>query len=69
MCDDAYIKDAFFDQLNRTVTKKYTLDKYYSAYGVSGYYQINAYSGLNTSAPAEVYTSDYKQTSWYKATK
>lgn len=69
MCDDEYIKDAFFDQLNRTVTKKYTLDKYYSAYGVSGYYQINAYSGLNTSAPAEVYTNDYKQTSWYKATK
>ena len=35
--------------------KKYTLDKYYSAYGVSGKYEITSYSGLNTSAPATVY--------------
>ena len=68
VCDDTNVKKAFIDQLNRTVIKKYTLDKYYSAYGVRGEYSIKSYSGLSTSAPAEVYTSFYKQTSWYKAT-
>ena len=68
VCDDDALKSSFSDQLNRTVVKRYTLDKYYSAYGVYGKYNITSYSGLNTSAPAEVYRSDYKQTAWYKAT-
>ena len=68
MCDDEELKSLFTDQLNRTVVKRYTLDRYYSAYGVYGKYNITSYSGLNTSAPAEVYRNDYKQTAWYKAT-
>ena len=68
MCDDEELKSAFTDQLDRTVEVRYTLNKFYSAYGKSGKYDITSYSGLNTSAPAIVYTSDYSQTSWYKAT-
>lgn len=68
VCGNAQLKTSFQQQLDRTVVKKYTLDKYYSAYGVSGKYEITSYSGLNTSAPATVYVNDYKQTSWYKAT-
>lgn len=68
MSDDEALKTAFTEQLNRTVVKRYTLDKYYSAYGFSGKYDITSYSGLNTSAPSRVYVDDYKQTAWYKAT-
>lgn len=68
MCDAASLKADFNRQMAKTVIHKYTLDKYYSAYGVSGKYSITNYSGLNTSAPATVYVDDYKQTSWYKAT-
>lgn len=68
MCKDTESRKAFSRQLANTIPCKYTLDKYYSAYGVSGKYSITSYSGINTSAPAEVYTDDYKQTSWYKAT-
>lgn len=71
MCADASVASAFRQQLNRTVVSKYTLDKFYSNYGVvSGQYSIdtNVYSGLTTSAPSEVYTEDWKQTAWYKAT-
>ena len=68
MCDDEALKASFTEQLNRTVVKRYTLDTYYSAYGISGRYPITSYSGLNTSAPSTVYVDDYKQTAWYKAT-
>lgn len=68
MCGNTQLKASFQQQLDRTVVKKYTLDKYYSAYGVSGKYEITSYSGLNTSAPATVYVDNYKQTAWYKAT-
>ena len=68
MCDNEALKGAFAEQLNRTILKRYTLDKYYSAYGISGKYSITSYSGINTSAPAVVYVNDYKQTAWYKAT-
>ena len=68
MCNDNSLKANFNRQLSKTVIHKYTLDKFYSAYGVSGKYDIKSYSGINTSAPATVYIDDYKQTSWYKAT-
>ncbi|MBR5864024.1 MAG: hypothetical protein IKY76_05630 [Alistipes sp.] len=68
MCDDEALKASFTEQLDRTVVKRYTLDTYYSAYGISGRYPITSYSGLNTSAPSTVYVDDYKQTAWYKAT-
>lgn len=68
MCEDNANKSDFISQLDRTVATRYTLNKFYSAYGKSGTYIITSYSGLNTSAPALVYTSDYKQTAWYKAT-
>ena len=65
---DAELKAAFDEQMRRTVVKAYTLSKYYSAYGNRGYYNIDSYSGLNTSAPASVYQSHYIKTAWYKAT-
>lgn len=68
MCDDAKLKSDFNSQLAKTIVNKYTLDSYYSAYGISGKYSITNYSGLNTSAPATVYVNEYKQTAWYKAT-
>ena len=70
-CGDNSAAMAFRQQLNRTIKSKYTLDKFYSNYGyTSGYHLIDTdvYTGLTTSAPSEVYTSDYKQTAWYRAT-
>lgn len=70
-CGDEALKADFKAQLDKTVVKRYTLNKFYSAYGsFGGTYKIDvdAYSGLNTSAPAEVYQHYYTQTDWYKAT-
>ncbi|MBR5138066.1 MAG: hypothetical protein IKV12_00780 [Alistipes sp.] len=69
MCDNAQAKKEFDEQLARTVISKYTLDGFYSMYGKSGVYDINAFSGVNTSAPSSLYRSAYQQTAWYKATK
>jgi hypothetical protein len=70
LCGDEELKSDFKRQLNKTVIKKYTLDKFYTAYGSFGTYDIDldAYSGLNTSAPSEKYQDYYKETAWYKAT-
>ena len=71
ICADETVKESFRQQLERTVITKYTLDKFYSAYGTYGRQysiDVDAYSGLNTSAPAEVYVDYYKTTDWYKAT-
>lgn len=70
-CGDEELKADFKTQLDRTVIKRYTLNKFYSAYGSFGTtYNIDvaAYSGINTSAPAQVYQYYYEQTDWYRAT-
>ena len=70
-CGDEELKADFKTQLDRTVIKRYTLNKFYSAYGSFGTtYDIDvaAYSGINTSAPSQVYQYYYEQTDWYRAT-
>ena len=67
-CDDESVKAAFNEQLNRAVVSKYTLDEFFSTYGITGRYKIKVFTGMNTSAPSALYRSAYKQTAWYKAT-
>lgn len=69
-CSDETLKAAFKEQMNRSVPYKYTLDAFWSNYGVPGRYNINTetYSGLSTSAPAEIYRYEYGLTQWYEAT-
>ncbi len=69
-CADAAVANAFKAQLDKTVTSRYHTDQFYSAYGSNNkyYHDINYYSGITTSAMVEHYTTDWKQTSWYKAT-
>lgn len=69
MCDDEQAKKAFYEQLDRTVISKYSLDKFYSSYGIRGVYDIKAFTGISTSAPSRLYRSAYQQTAWYEATK
>jgi hypothetical protein len=61
--------DIFNVQLEKTIIAKYTLDTFYSAYGTFGTYDIDieAYSGVTTLAPSEVFTDYWKQSNWYKA--
>ena len=70
MCDNQQVRDAFNRQLALTVIHKYTLASFLSDYGNRGIYpvDINAYSGISTSAPSTIYRNEYKQTAWYKAT-
>lgn len=69
-CGDAALKASFDEQLARCVPVKYTLPSFWSNYGTAGNYPIDtdAYSGLSTSAPAEIYRYEYTLTDWYKAT-
>lgn len=67
-CDDEAAKNAFNEQLNRTVKSKYTLDKFLSMYGTTGKYDIKVFTGMNTSAPSALYRDSYEQTAWHKAT-
>lgn len=67
-CGDTALKASFAEQMERCVPYKYTLSSFWSNYGVPGNYPIDSYSGLSTSAPAEVYRYEYGLTQWYKAT-
>lgn len=70
LCGDEKLKADFIAQINRAVIKRYTLKKFYTAYGSFGTYDIDldAYFGLNTSAPSEMYQDYYQETAWYQAT-
>lgn len=70
VANDPDDKDAFINQLNKTIPHKYTLSEYYSAWGTAGRYMIdiNSYHGLTTSYPSAAYRDAYYQTEWYKAT-
>ena len=59
----------FNTQFDKAVIAKYTLDSFYSAYGTYGTYPINveAYSGVTTSAPSEVLNAQWIETEWYKS--
>ena len=69
-CDDNAVKEAFNKQLSQTVIKKYTPERFYSAYPWrnSGICELETFCGISTSAPSILYRSAYEQTSWYKAT-
>lgn len=70
MCDDANAKEAFDKQMNLTIVKKYTPERFYSAYPSrnAGICELTSFCGISTSAPSILYRSAYEQTSWYKAT-
>ena len=59
----------FKTQLDKTIIAKYTLDTFYSAYGSYGSHPINveAYSGLTTSAPSSKLETEWQATEWYKS--
>ena len=69
-CDDSAVKEAFNKQLNQTIIKKYTPERFYSAYPSrnAGICELTSFCGISTSAPSILYRSAYEQTSWYKAT-
>lgn len=68
MCADEDARKTFNEQLERTAISKYTLDTFFSMYGTIGQYDIEVFTGMNTSAPSSLYRSAYEQTAWYKAT-
>jgi hypothetical protein len=70
MCDDANAKEAFDKQMNLTIVKKYTPERFYSAYPSrnAGICELTSFCGISTSAPSILYRSAYEQMSWYKAT-
>lgn len=70
MCDDATAKEAFDKQMNLTIVKKYTPERFYSAYPWknAGIVDLNTFCGISTSAPSALYRSAYEQTAWYQAT-
>lgn len=59
--------ERFNAAMKECVVATYTLDSFYSAYGVYGTYPINldVYSGVTTSAPSEAYPNGWKTTNWY----
>lgn len=67
-CSDTALKESFAAQMARCVPYKYTLPSFWSNYGVAGNYPVDTYSGLSTSAPADIYGYEYTLTEWYKAT-
>lgn len=66
---DTSALDAFNSQLDETILAKYTLPTFYSAYGSYGTYKIDldAYTGVTTSAPSKAYPNGWRETNWYKA--
>ena len=59
--------DAFERQLDATVIAKFTLPTFYSAYGYSTYpIDVEAYSGVTTSAPCSIYAEEWRETLWYQ---
>ena len=65
--DSAALQD-FEAQLDRTTVARYTLSTFYSALGTYGNYPIDvdAYTGITTSAPCDQYFNEWRKTSWYK---
>lgn len=67
-CGDETLKASFARQMSLCVPYKYTLPSFWSNYGVAGNYPISSYSGISTSAPAEIYRYEYSLTDWYRDT-
>ena len=68
--DDA-LRTSLQQQLDKTVTCKYTLNAFYTGLKpYKGTHKIDTevYSGLTTSQPSEMYRKEYATTAWYKAT-
>lgn len=71
LCADDATRTAFQQQLDKTVICKYTLNAFYTGLKPNrGTHLIDteAYSGLTTSQPSEMYRTEYATTAWYKAT-
>jgi hypothetical protein len=71
-CTDTAAREAFVEQLNRTILSRYHTDSFYSTYSGSTT-PIQHYSGVSTSAPitldsASAYIEEWKATAWYQAT-
>lgn len=71
LCPDGQKLAEFNAQLAKSVPSKYTLATFYTGFRpYTGTHKINVdiYSGLSTSQPARKFTTEYKETAWYKAT-
>lgn len=66
---DTSALERFNTQFDKTIIAKYTLDSFYTAYGSYGTRPINveAYSGVTTSAPSETLNTHWRETEWYKS--
>ena len=66
LCSDSVLLTRFHAQLSRAVPHKASTDRYFSAYG--GYYQINHFSGVNTSqSSTNNLSAQWASTSWSQA--
>ena len=71
LCADEATRTAFQQQLDKTITCKYTLNAFYTGlkpYRGTHKIDTEVYSGITTSQPSEMYRAEYVTTSWYKAT-
>ena len=64
---DSEALEAFNAQYEKCVVETYTLNSFYTAYGSYGSRPIDldAYSGITTSAPSEAYPNAWRKTNWY----
>ena len=64
---DSEALEAFNTQYEKCVVETYTLNSFYTAYGSYGSRPIDleAYSGITTSAPSEAYPNAWRKTNWY----
>lgn len=65
---DKDLRNKFIAQLDNTIIAKFSLDRFYSAYGNYGTYpiELGVYTGVTTSAPSTAYPNGWRQTNWYK---
>lgn len=71
LCTDQELLSDLQHQLDKAIPYKLTLNKFYTGLKpLRGLHAINpdAYSGLSTSQPSEMYRTEYETTAWYKAT-
>jgi len=71
LCSSDSLLTEFNTLLDKLVPYKYTTEKGYSDLGLTGYFDVNTYSGLDCSEPStsQLVWPYMKYTAWYKATR
>lgn len=72
MCDDPALLEEFRTQFDKAFPPAYRLHtpKFYSGYGSGAYIAVDPahYSGVSVSEPSSKYTTDNRNTAWYRDT-